>query len=114
MHGTIRERIIRVLMNKPDGSLTKYRVAKLSDCTTSWTLDFLKKIENLGYTKNTKVIKPKKLMEYWASIGRRPSRFDFFIQSPIEFLQNIDLEYVLTTYVAENILNHYQPPKNSY
>jgi hypothetical protein len=97
-------------MNKSDGTLTKYRVAKLSECTTSWTLDFLKNIEDLGYIKKTKVIKPKKLLEYWASIGKKPSRFDFFIQTPIEFLKNINLEYVLTTYAAENILNHYLFP----
>ena len=107
MHGVKRERIIRVLLNKPDGSLTKYRVAKLSGCSTSWTLDFLRNVEHMGYIKNTKVIKPEKLMEYWASIRRKPSRFDFFVNSPTELLQNIDLEYALTTYAAENILNHH-------
>ena len=110
MHGVKRERIIRVLMNTPDGSLTKYSVAKLSNCSTSWTLDFLQNITDLGYIKNTKVEKPKELLKYWASIGRKESRFDFFIQSPNDFLQNIDLAYVLTTYAAENILNHYLFP----
>ena len=100
-------------MNEPNGSLTKYKVAKLSNCTISWTIDFLQNIADLGYIKNTKVMKPEELLKYWASIGKKMSKFDFFIQSPNEFLLDMDLEYVLTTYAAENILNHYLFPSRT-
>ncbi|MEA2054007.1 MAG: hypothetical protein U9O96_02650 [Candidatus Thermoplasmatota archaeon] len=110
MHGVKRERILRVLMNDSDGSLTKYKVAKLSECSISWAIEFMQNLERDGYIKGTKVVKPEALLEYWASIARKSIHYEFFIQSPTELLQNIDLEYVLTTYLAENLLNHYLFP----
>ncbi len=113
MHGVKRERIIRVLMNQPNGSLTKYRIAKLSECSTSWTIEFLQNLEKKGYIEGTKVLRLKKLLEYWASIARKSLHYDFFVQSPTDFLRNIDMEYVLTTYLAENLLNHYLFPSRA-
>lgn len=113
MHGVKRERILRVLLYQPDGSLTKYRVAKLSECSTSWTIEFLQNIEETGYVEGTKVIGLPKLLEYWASIARKPLHYDFFVQSPTDFLKNISLEYVLTTYFAENLINHYLFPSRA-
>jgi hypothetical protein len=113
MHGVKRERILRVLLNKLDGNLTKYRVAKLSECSTSWTIEYLQNLENIGYIKGTKVVRLKELLEYWASIARKPLHYDFFVQSPTDFLKGIDMEYVLTTYLAENLLNHYLFPSRA-
>ena len=110
MHGAKRERIIRVLLNNPEGSLSKYRVAKLTGCSIGWTMEYLKKLEEMGLVKGTHVVRPAELLDYWYSITGKPLYYDFFLQSPESFLQSIDLEYVLTTYKAENLLNHYLFP----
>ena len=113
MHGEKRERIIRVLLNDPKGNLTKYRVAKLSECSTSWTIEYLQNLQKKRLVKGTKVVKIKKLIELWESITRRPVRYDFFVDSPSEFLKKIDLDYALTTYFAENLLNNYLFPSRA-
>lgn len=37
----LRERVIRILLNKPDGSLTEYEVVKKAECSFSWVHEFL-------------------------------------------------------------------------
>jgi hypothetical protein len=113
MHGEKRERIIRVILNDPKGSLTKYRIAKLSECSTSWTIEYLHALQKKRLVKGTKVVKIKDLIELWESISRKPIRYDFFVKSPSEFLKNIDIDYALTTYFAENLLNHYLFPSRA-
>jgi len=100
-------------MNKPDGSLTKYRVSKLSESSIAWTMEFLQELEAKKYIKATKVVKPEALLDHWFSIAQKPKHYDFFVQSPKEFLQNMDLDYALTTYMAENLLNHYLFPSRT-
>ncbi len=110
MHGVKRERIIRVLLNQPDGSLTKYKIAKLANCSTSWVIEYLQVLENKGYTKGTEVKEYEELLSYWAGIAGKIRYFEFFLRSPTAFLRNIGLDYALTTYQAENLLNHYLFP----
>ena len=45
IRGRKRERVLRVLLNEPDGSLTKYKIAKLSECSREWVIEFLRKLE---------------------------------------------------------------------
>ncbi len=113
MHGEKRERIIRVLLNEPNGNLTKYRIAKLSDCSTSWTIEYLQILQKKRLVKGTKVVNIKNLIELWESISRKTKHYDFFVNSPSKFLKKIDMEYALTTYFAENLLNHYLFPSRA-
>lgn len=113
MHGIKRERILRVLLNNPDGDLTKYRVMKLSRCSKSWTIDYLRNLENLKLVNKTKVLNKEKLLDHWFSIAQKPRHYDFFVQSPKEFLNDTNIDYVLTTYMAENLLNHYLFPSRT-
>ncbi len=110
MRGAKRERIIRVLLNEPDGSLTKYRVSKLSETSIGWTMEYLKELETSKFIRATKVLKKEKLLDHWFSITQKPKHYDFFVQSPKEFLRGVKLDYALTTYMAENLLNHYLFP----
>jgi len=66
IRGRKRERVLRVLLNEPDGSLTKYKIAKLSECSREWVIEFLRKLEEQGIVKDTKVHDYNKLTEYWA------------------------------------------------
>jgi len=113
MHGIKRERILRVLMNKPDGTLTKYMLAKKSNTAKSWIIDYLRILEEDKLVKDTKVLKKENLLDHWFSIIQKPKHYDFFVQSPKEFLRNIKLDYALTTYQAENLLNHYLFPSRT-
>jgi len=113
MRGAKKERIIRILLNDPDGNLTKYRVAKLSETSIGWTMEFLKSLEIAKYVKATQVIDGEQLLDHWFSITHAPKHYDFFVQSPKEFLKKADLEYALTTYAAENLLNHYLFPSRT-
>ena len=110
MHGAGRERIIRVLLNHPDGSLTKYRVAKLSQCSIGWTMEYLGTLSRKRLVKGTRVLDFRGLVEFWSAIARRPRPYDFFASDPEELLEGAGLEYALTTYRAENLLNHYLFP----
>ena len=107
MHGEKRERVLRVILNEPGGSLTKYRVAKLAKISTAWTQEFFNELEKKGITKGTKVVDVQAAYDYWASITQSSIYFDFFVQSPREFLKESGLKYAVTTYQAENLLNHY-------
>ncbi len=113
MRGVKRERIIRVLLNSPGGDLTKYRVAKLSGTSIGWTMEYLKSLETNKSIKATRVLKKKQLLDHWFSIAQAPKHYDFFVQSPKEFLEKAGLEYAVTTYAAENLLNHYLFPSRT-
>jgi hypothetical protein len=113
MRGTKRERIIRVLMNDPDGNLTKYRISKLAESSIGWTMEYLQELEAKKLIKATTVLKPQYLLDHWFSITQKPKHYDFFVQSPKEFLLDVKLDYAITTYMAENLLNHYLFPSRT-
>jgi len=113
MHGMKRERILRVLLSEPDGNLTKYRLAKLSETSKSWVIDYLRKLEGEKLVKDTKVLDGEALLDHWFSISQKPRYFDFFVQSPKDFLRKVNMDYALTTYLAENMLNHYLFPSRT-
>ena len=39
-------RIIKILLGNPKGNLTKYKIAKLANCSKPWVIEFLRKLEN--------------------------------------------------------------------
>jgi hypothetical protein len=100
--GKKRERILRVLLSKPDGSLTKYRVSKMSGTSTSWTQDYLRYLQERSLIAGTKVLDPANLFKEWMEISVSPKHFDFFIGDPKGFLRSVNMDYALTTYFAEN------------
>jgi len=110
MHGVKRERIIRVLLNEPDGKLTKYRVAKEAESSIGWTMEYLKNLEGMGLVDKTRVIDPRALYDYWSGITRVPKKFDFFHPDINSFLEDTRLEYAITTYRGENLVNRYLFP----
>lgn len=106
-------RIIRALLAKPDGSLTKYRIAKQAECTTPWVIEFLRKLENQKIVKKTKVLNFNKLVDYYIEIMPKVKYFEFFVQDPLKLLKESKLDYALTTYAAENFTSrHLFPSRN--
>ncbi|AKH96789.1 hypothetical protein [Halanaeroarchaeum sulfurireducens] len=101
--GFARERIIRTLLNHPGDNLTKYRVAQLSEASEPWTRQYTEKLEEQGLVKGTEVVAPEKLYQAWLDQRIEPNQLELSLQQPMDLLAETELQYVLTTYQAENL-----------
>ncbi|MFQ5710602.1 MAG: hypothetical protein ACE5GD_02355 [Candidatus Geothermarchaeales archaeon] len=108
--GWLRERVIRVLLNHPDGSLTKYKLSKEAECSFSWTHEFLNKLETLGMVKGTKIKNYEELFQFWKKVYVGSEKKDYMVKKPLNVLRNTKLKYALTTYQAENLVQSYLFP----
>ena len=110
MKGKKRERILRVLLKHPDGSLTIYRLAKEAGCSHPWVIEFLKTLEQKKLTKKTQVIDAEGVFLYWLEINTYPPYREYNVQNPRDILEKTTLKYALTTYYAESLTQHYLFP----
>ena len=108
--GYVRERIIRTLLNNPDGSLTKYKVAKLAESSYPWTHAFLRDMERRGAVENTRVTDFRKLVLLLRKFRVAPEKMEYMVQNPLGLLRSAKMEYALTTYAAENLTQRYLFP----
>jgi hypothetical protein len=111
--GIIRERVIRVLLNEPEGTLTKYRLAKKAECSFSWLHEFLGKLEESRLVKNTAVTDYPGLVKYWLALKTEPEKREYSHKDPISLVKKAQLEYALTTYQAENLVQSYLFPSRT-
>ena len=110
MRGDKRERILRVLLNSKE-ALSKNELSKQAECTRQWVILFLKELEKKKLIKDTRQIDRKKLLQFWISISKKPRKFrSYMVKEPLELLKKVKLEYALTTYQAENIVQRYLFP----
>ena len=63
--------------------------------------------EKLKLIKETKVTNVEKLIDYWKEIKKKPKQREYLIQEPIEIIKEANLDYAITTYYAENVLQRY-------
>jgi len=118
-----RERILRVILNYPEGSLSTYRIAKEAECSRSWTIDFLHKLEKMKLVKKisnisesnrkmggTCVIDVIGLFNYWIKISHPAYIREYHVKNPIQCLEKTSLKYALTTYQAETLTQNYLFP----
>ena len=108
--GRIRERVLRVLLNKPDGTLTMYRVAKEAECAFSWVHEFLGELKVMGLVEGTKVIDYTGLVKYWLRVKTKAEKKGYMHRDSLSLLGRAGLKYALTTYQAENLVQHYLFP----
>lgn len=102
--GFKKERIIRVLLNYDGGEITKYRVAKLAEVSEPWCREYTERLESKGILQDTKILEAKALYEEWKKIRIDPNFLSVSLQSPMQVVRNTGLDYVLTTYQGENII----------
>lgn len=102
--GFTKERIIRVLLNHSGEDLTKYRLAQLADASEPWTRQYTDNLEDQGLVEGTTVTDPSDLYREWLDQRIEPNQLEISLQQPMQLLEDIDLEYVLTTYQAENLV----------
>lgn len=118
-----QERILRVLLNFPKGTLSSYRIAKEAKCSRSWVIEFLHKLEKKGLVVKKHIISKNKrdieailvsdvmgIYRYWVGISHPSYIREYNVQDPLDILKNIGLKYALTTYQAENLLQNYLFP----
>jgi hypothetical protein len=108
--GRIRERVIRILLNEPTGTLTMYRVSKEAKCSFPWIHEFLRKLEAKRLINKTKVKDYTGLVKYWLEVKTKADRKEYMHRDPLNLLKQTSLQYALTTYQAENIVQHYLFP----
>jgi len=111
--GTIRERVLRVLLTESRGSLTKYQLAKKAQCSFPWTHELLYKLETLGFVKGTKVTNYAGLLRYWLQVRIQPEKREYMYRDPIRLLKKTKMQYALTTYQAENLVQKYLFPSRT-
>jgi hypothetical protein len=111
MKGDKSERIIRILLETPDGSLTAYRIHKKAECSEQWTGSYLKKLEKMNLIKRTKVIDIIGLFQQWLTI-RSPLQYAAYHtqKDPLQIIKNAHLSYALTTYQADTLIHRYLFP----
>ena len=106
----IKSRLARVLLNHPEGHLSKYRIAQLSKNKYPWTHHILKTLEKQEIIQGTKVLKFDILLRLWMKWEPPYKKMSYLIKNPLEILQKTKLEYALTTYYAENLIQDYLFP----
>ena len=110
MRGQKRERILRVLLQEPK-LLSKSGLSKKAQCTRQWIILFLRELEKNKLVKGTKVRDPVGLVKYWLTIHKKTKKYrEYMIKAPLKLLKKTKLDYALTTYQAENIVQHHLFP----
>jgi hypothetical protein len=111
--GEVKEQIMRVLLNYPNGELSKYRVWKLSEGSQTWVYDFINQLEKEGYLKNIKVVDIRGLFELWRkNIGKTVDKY-YLVKNSMQLLESVEKDYALTTYRAENLVQNYLFPSRT-
>ena len=110
MRGDKRERILRVLLNSRE-ALSKNEISKRAECSRQWVILFLKDLEKKKLVKGTAPINRQRLLQYWINIPKKLKKYrSYMVKEPLELIKKSKLDYALTTYQAENIVQHYLFP----
>src|SRR4030043_91418 len=110
MRGIKRERILRVILAE-EKPLSKNELSKRAGCTRQWVILFLKELEKKKLVKGTKAIDPAELIKYWLAIHKKPEKFrEYMIKEPLQLLKKAKPDYALTSYQAENLVQHHLFP----
>lgn len=102
--GAGKERILRVLLNHGGQEITKYRLAMEAEVSEPWCREYTENLESRGLLEDTTVLRPHELYEEWQSVRIDPNQLTISLQQPMTVLEDTDLEYGLTTYQAENLI----------
>lgn len=112
MRGQKREQILRVLL--AEQHLSKNELSKKAGCTRQWVIRFLHQLEQERLVKGTTIINYRKMFEYWRHLHQKPVKYrEYMIRDPLSFLQKIGLEYALTTYQGENLVQRHIFPSRT-
>ena len=103
----LKDRISRVLLNSPQGNLTKYRVAKHSGAGYPWTHKLLRRLEGNGLIEGTRVVDMEGLISWWRRWRLPFECRDYMVKKPLSLLAGSGLQHAATTYLAERMVQDY-------
>ena len=110
MRGIKRERILRAMLAE-EKPLSKNELSKRACCTRQWVILFLQELEKKKLTEGTKTIDYGGIIKYWLSIHKKPKKYrEYMIREPLQLLKKVKLDYALTSYQAENLVQHHLFP----
>ena len=108
--GTITDRIFRILMSNPDGTLTAYKISKLAGAHQYQVSLILRHLEDSKLVRRTSVTNYEGLLSKWARLGIKSQSQSYMLTNEMQILRNTKLPYALTTYRAESLVNRYLFP----
>ena len=100
--GFKKEGLLRVLLNNPDGSLTKRELGREAGTSDAWAITFTNQLAETELIDGTTVLDPHGVYKYWQEVRISPRKATVSLQSPVEAIQEFGLEHAFTTYRAEN------------
>jgi hypothetical protein len=101
--GYKKEHLHRVLLNHPDGELSRYEITQRAKVSKGWAYDYFDQLESKGFLKKSRVTDPEGLYHHWLETRIEPNAVRVSFQQPLSQIRNTGLEYALTTYEAEQI-----------
>lgn len=108
--GIKTDRLFRILLNNPQGNLTKYRMSVLAGTEQIQVSLFIRQLEAKRLVKDTQVRDYKGLIMEWAKREVKFPRQRYMLKSIMDVVRNIKMKYALTTYQAETLVNGYLFP----
>ncbi len=107
MRGHKQNRILRILLSE-NKALSKNELSKKAECSRQWVILLLRKLEREKLVKGTKVVDNIKLFKYWLKLYKKPKKYrEYLIKDPLKILKKINLDYAISTYYAENVVQNY-------
>ncbi|MGI0015953.1 MAG: hypothetical protein ACREBU_21240 [Nitrososphaera sp.] len=111
--GAKNERIFRILLCNPEGTLTRYKIAKLAQAQQIQVSLLLDDLEKSHLVRGTRVTNPKDLLMRWGRLRVKYESRSYMLNDILGLLKRIQLKYALTTYQAETSVSHYLFPSRT-
>ena len=110
MRGLKTDRIYRILLCNMNGTLTRYRVAKIAGTEQIHVNTIINDLEKSRLVEGTKVVDHVGLLKKWSRLRIKYQSQSYMIPDIMKVLKETYLEYGLTTYAAESMVNRYLFP----
>lgn len=101
--GFKKERLHRVLLNHPDGELSRYEITQRADVSNGWAYEYIKQLDSKGFVHEATVQDPEGLYHHWLDTRIEPNTVQVSFQQPLTRIREADLDYALTTDEAEQV-----------
>ena len=101
--GFKKERLHRVLLNHPDGELSRYELTQRANVSNGWAYEYFEQLELEGYIHDATVQEPEGLYHHWLETRIKPNAVRVPFQQPLNEIRDANLDYALTTYEAEQV-----------
>jgi hypothetical protein len=111
--GIKNDRVFRILLSNVEGALTKYRIAKLANAQQTQVTLLLRRLEKSRLVRGTSVTDHKGLLVKWSRLPVKYESQSYMLPDIMNVLKKAKLDYGLTTYRAESMVNGYLFPSRT-